>query len=239
MEVDPDLRYKTAAEVLQDIEREQVDSSLLLKTRKAILRRRGWIAAVLLGSLGLAVWVLVKSPSGEVQADVPVTTIAILPFHNMTGNAELAWMENGLPEMLITDISQSRSLRPVLAERIHGILRELAKEGQSRFDEQSVQVICEMSRRTTRSLDSSSNPRVDCALTLHSKAPGTDSTPRSRSMARARHFFARRRNHDKGVSCSGDGSLHATPIDPLQRSRRRPSRRSVPITRACKSCKRL
>ncbi len=56
MEVDPDLRYKTAAEVLQDIEREQVDSSLFLKTRKAIHRHRGWIAAVLVGSLGLAVW---------------------------------------------------------------------------------------------------------------------------------------------------------------------------------------
>ncbi len=94
MEVDPDLRYKTADEVLQDIEREQVDSSLFLRTRKAILRHRGWIAAVLVGSLGLAVWLLGETPSGEVTADVPVTTIAILPFHNMTGNAELAWMEN-------------------------------------------------------------------------------------------------------------------------------------------------
>ncbi len=58
MEVDPDLRYKTAEEVLQDLEREQVDSSLFLRTRKAVLRRKGWIAAVLLGSISLGVWVL-------------------------------------------------------------------------------------------------------------------------------------------------------------------------------------
>ena len=145
MEVDPDLRYKTAAEVLQDLEREQVDSSLLLRTRKAVLRRRGWVAACFAGSLGLAGWVLLKTRSGEVQADVPVTTIAILPFHNMTGNPELQWMEYGIQEMLITDVSQSRSLRPVLAERIAQILEELGKDGQSRFDEQSIQVISRMS----------------------------------------------------------------------------------------------
>jgi serine/threonine protein kinase/tetratricopeptide (TPR) repeat protein len=146
MEVDTDLRYKTADEVLQDIEREQVHGSLLLRTKKALLRRKGWIAAGVLGSLGLGGWLLWRNPNGEVQADVPVTTIAILPFHNMTGNAELEWMENGLPEMLITDMSQSSALRPILAERIRRILKELGQEKQTRFDEQSIQVVSEMSQ---------------------------------------------------------------------------------------------
>ncbi len=141
MEVDPDLRYKSADDVLQDLEREQVDSSVLLRTRKAILRRRGLLAACLAGSLGLAAWLLMRSPSGEASADVPVTTIAILPFHNMTGNPELEWMENGIQEMLITDISQSRTLRPVLRDRVDRILQELGKQGQSRFDQQSLQLI--------------------------------------------------------------------------------------------------
>jgi eukaryotic-like serine/threonine-protein kinase len=140
MEVDPDLRYKTAAEVLQDLEREQVDSSLLLRTRKAVLRKKGWIAAVLAGSVGLGAWVLMKNPSGEVQA-APVTTIAILPFHNMTGNPELGWMENGIQEMLITDISQSSALRPVLRDRVDRILHEVGKDGQSRFDQPALAMI--------------------------------------------------------------------------------------------------
>jgi len=72
-----------------------------------------------------------------------VTTIAILPFHNMTGNPELAWMENGLPEMLITDISQSSALRPVLRDRVERILHELGKDGQSRFDQQTLQLVSE------------------------------------------------------------------------------------------------
>ncbi len=143
MEVDPDLRYKTAAEVLQDLEREQVDSSVLLRTRKAILRRRGWIAAVLVGSLGLAAWLLTRRPSSEASTSVPATTIAILPFHNMTGSAELEWMVNGIQEMLITDISQSKALRPVLRDRVDRILHELGKDGQSRFDQQTLQLISE------------------------------------------------------------------------------------------------
>jgi len=143
MEVDPDLRYKTAAEVLQDLEREQVDSSVFLRTRKAILRRRGWVAAVLVGSLGLAAWLLAKRPTSEASTTIPVTTIAILPFHNMTGSAELEWMVNGIQEMLITDISQSKALRPVLRDRVERILHELGKDGQSRFDQQTLQLISE------------------------------------------------------------------------------------------------
>ncbi|HEX9726430.1 MAG TPA: serine/threonine-protein kinase, partial [Vicinamibacteria bacterium] len=174
MEVDPDLRYKTAAEVLEDLEREQVDSSLLLRTRKAILRRRGWIAAVVVGSLGLGTWVLLRSPSGEVQADVPVTTIAILPFHNMTGNPELAWMENGLPEMLITDISQSATLRPLLEDRVHRILDDLGKSGQTTFEEETLEAFSNMAGADYilhgRFLESEGRLRID--LTLKERATG-------------------------------------------------------------------
>ncbi len=141
MEVDLDLRYKTADEVLQDLEREQVGRSFFLRARKAVLRRKGWAAAILAGSLGLGAWVLARNPGGEVKADVQVTTIAILPFHNMTGNPELEWMGNGIQEMLITDISQSKSLRPVLRDRVDRILHELGKDGQSRFDQQTLQLV--------------------------------------------------------------------------------------------------
>ncbi len=174
MEVDPDLRYKTADEVLQDLEREQVDSSLLLRTRKAILRRKGWIAAVFAGSLGLGGWLLARNPSGEVQADVPVTTIAILPFHNMTGNPELAWMENGLPEMLITDISQSATLRPLLADRVRRILNDLGKGGQTNFEEETLEVFSSMAAADYvlqgRFLESEGRLRID--LTLKESATG-------------------------------------------------------------------
>jgi eukaryotic-like serine/threonine-protein kinase len=174
MEVDPDLRYKTADEVLQDLEREQVDSSLFLKTRKAILRQRGWIAAVLFGSLGLGVWLIARKSRVEGQADVPVTTIAILPFHNTTANPELAWMETGLPEMLITDISQSNTLRPLLEDRVRRILDDLGKSGQTTFEEETLEVFFDMAGADYilhgRFLESEGRLRID--LTLKERATG-------------------------------------------------------------------
>jgi tetratricopeptide (TPR) repeat protein len=174
MEVDPELRYKTAEEVLQDLEREQVDSSFFLRTRKALLRHKGLIAAVLVGSFGLGGWLLTRNPNGEVQADVPVTTIAILPFQNMMGNSELAWMETGIQEMLITDISQSATLRPLLEDRIRRILRELGSNGQTSFDENTLEVISDMAAADYvlhgRFLESEGRFRVD--MTLRDTATG-------------------------------------------------------------------
>ena len=83
-------------------------------------------------------------PPPSVAADVPTTTLAVLPLHNVTGAQDLAWMEIGIPEMLITDISQSPTLRPVTPAHMNRILKDLGKEGQSRFDEQTLGVVSEM-----------------------------------------------------------------------------------------------
>jgi tetratricopeptide (TPR) repeat protein len=144
MEVDPELRYQTAEDVLLDFEREQVDRSIWLRTRKALARRRGAVAASLtVMALALGAFYYRRIPEGAASADVPVTTLAVLPFHNLTANAELQWMENGLPEMLITDVSQSRALRPVLADRIDAILRDLGKRGQSRLDPETIESVAD------------------------------------------------------------------------------------------------
>jgi serine/threonine protein kinase/tetratricopeptide (TPR) repeat protein len=179
MEVDPDLRYKTAGEVLQDLEREQVDSSFFLRTRKSLARRRGQIAAACLVGAGfLGVWYYRALPEGAASADVNVTTLAILPFHNMTENPELEWMEHGIPEMLITDISQSRSLRPLLEDRIRRILDDLGKAGQTTFDEETLEVFSNMAGTDYllygRFLESEGRIRID--LTLRETSSGV-STP--------------------------------------------------------------
>lgn len=145
LETDPDLRYKSADEVLEDLAREQVDHSLWLRTRKAIVRRSRWIAALCLtATIGVGVWLQTGALRPTVVADVPVKTLAILPFHNMTRAEDLEWMENGLPEMLITDISQLHSLRPVTGERIRQILIELGKQDDAQLDDETVKVVAEI-----------------------------------------------------------------------------------------------
>ena len=144
MEPDPELRYKSAEEVLQDIEREQVDQSVALRVRKAARRYRWWLAAAcLVGSVGVGLWVYV---SGAIQeASTPdATTIAIVPVANLRPSEELDWLEEGIPQMLLTNIAQSRAVRPVLSERIHGVLRSLGREGDTRFDAETIRVISQM-----------------------------------------------------------------------------------------------
>ena len=53
-------------------------------------------------------------------------------------------MRNGLPEMVITDLSQSRYVRPVPGERVFKVLRELGVEGQTRFDESTLSSVTDM-----------------------------------------------------------------------------------------------
>lgn len=152
LEVDPALRYRSAQEVLDDLGREQVDRSWLLRTRRALSRRKASVAAaalvaILLGAL--AYRNEAGGQNGEAGVAGPaepelVRTLAILPFVNATGSEELEWMRTGLAEMLVTDISQSRYVRPVPGERVFRLMRQLEIHEQSRFDEAALASIAQL-----------------------------------------------------------------------------------------------
>ena len=149
MEVDKELRYRSAGEVLRDLEREQVDTAVGKRVRRAFRRRKGIlaVAAGLILAVGATLTFFGDPPTPSPPAperESPLTTLAILPFANATGSDELDWMRTGLPEMLFTDISQSRFLRPVPGERMIKLLRELGVEDMSRFDEAILDAISEL-----------------------------------------------------------------------------------------------
>ncbi|MEE9264074.1 MAG: protein kinase, partial [Vicinamibacteria bacterium] len=151
LDTDRELRYKNAAEVLEDLEREQVDSSLTLKAWRGLVRRKAGLAAAAALTLAVSGTAYLSrgtqatepavGPAGEEE---PVTTLAVLPFTNATGSGELQWMRNGLSEMVITDLSQSRYVRPVPGERVFKVLRELGVEGQTRFDEATLSAVADL-----------------------------------------------------------------------------------------------
>jgi serine/threonine protein kinase/Tfp pilus assembly protein PilF len=136
LEADPELRYASAEEVLTDLEREQVDRSFWPRLRKALSRRRGWVAAAVLVLAAVLAWTLMPEPQ-----PVTVTTVAVLPFQNQNGAEDLEWMEEGLPDLLITDLSQSPALRPLMADSIHSVLQTLGKTEDARFDTETLRVI--------------------------------------------------------------------------------------------------
>ena len=145
LEVDQEFRYHTADEILEDLELEQVDRTRWRKVRKAIARQSHWIAvACIVAAVGVGAW-YVRTQGLEVAADdAPVTTIAILPFHNLSEAKDLEWMQSGIPEMLVTDISQLRQLRPLMPERVLQILSDLDKDRSSKWDEETLSVVSDI-----------------------------------------------------------------------------------------------
>ncbi|MFQ5790635.1 MAG: protein kinase, partial [Acidobacteriota bacterium] len=171
LEVDRVLRYQSAGEALADLDREQVDSSATLRIRRAVARRKTPLraAALLVLAVGSAAYFTMREPPPQAaETEEPVTTLAILPFTNATGSEDVDWMRAGLPEMLVTDISQSRYVRPVPGERIVKLLRELGVEGQSRFDEATLEAISEKAPAESvlygQFVESGGRMRLDLAL---------------------------------------------------------------------------
>ncbi|HSF16609.1 MAG TPA: protein kinase [Vicinamibacteria bacterium] len=148
MEIDKALRYATASEILRDLEREHVDRTLVRRISRHFARRRGALLAVasFLMVVGAVAYFGARpsNPAAQVSADERVTTLAILPLTNATGAVGLEWMRTGIADMLVTDVSQSRYLRPVPSERVAKLLRELGVEDRARFDEATVESISKL-----------------------------------------------------------------------------------------------
>ena len=126
LEVDRELRYRNAREVLEDIEREQVDRSPIARLQRTLVRRKGTVAAaaVLAAAIGTAAYFAAKAGAPPPVIEEP-TTLAVVPFNNASGDPSLDWLGPSLAEILITELGQSSHLRTVSSDRVHQILNDL------------------------------------------------------------------------------------------------------------------
>jgi serine/threonine protein kinase len=142
LQKDPNDRYQDTRDLVVDLRtlRRQFESGLSdsssLETDAAALRRKSgsrlisrvWpFAAVVV--LGLAAYGLISkfvgsdsSRTGVLQAKG--NSLAILSFENKTGDSELDWLTSGLPEILMTDLAESRSVDLINRNRILDYLED-------------------------------------------------------------------------------------------------------------------
>jgi hypothetical protein len=77
-------------------------------------------------------------------------------------------MENGLADLLITDLAQSQALRPLMADSIHSVLQVLGKTDETRLDEETLRVVASRTGAnftlSGRFLQADENLRVDFNL---------------------------------------------------------------------------
>lgn len=141
----PTDRYQDAAALHRDLValKQDLDSAAILRSAGAAGSTIPWRAAVAGMALVIAAvvgfWLLQRGTGGEldvgakhagvaaeaaaVEASIP--TMAVMHFWNMARNQDLDWLRDGLPDMLITDLSQSSALRVIPADHMYGVLADL------------------------------------------------------------------------------------------------------------------
>ena len=160
LEISPQRRYQSARELVQDLEvwrggtpRTMSVTFRHFKTVRRNTKRRiamavGAVAVIAALVGGVSLYRSRVGPEPTVEA-VPsaeeMTSLAILPFQNVSGAEEVAWLSSGLADMLLTDVGQSAYLRTVSSERLHEVRRDLGLAGEASLDSSARRRLAEVS----------------------------------------------------------------------------------------------
>ncbi len=136
LERDLNLRYANVQEILSDLDAWQgkrpVAASMVIPPPpkpliSPVLLRWGGLAvlAIAMAAGGWMAWEKFSGKAGAPVAHGPVTSLAILPFRNASGDPSLDWLGPSLADMLSTDVGQSSQLRTVSPNRLHQIFTDL------------------------------------------------------------------------------------------------------------------
>jgi eukaryotic-like serine/threonine-protein kinase len=153
LQLEPQNRYQTALEIQKDIEAWREGSTKRIAPPEPVLPPKApiWkrpivlapLAAVLLAAGGVIFGgKFFSSPSGttakRVAAAPPVASLAILPFHNASGDPKLDWLGSSMAEMLSTDVGESSKVRMISEDRVGQVLKDLRITPQSELDQPTV-----------------------------------------------------------------------------------------------------
>jgi eukaryotic-like serine/threonine-protein kinase len=94
----------------------------------------GTTAILLAVGTGIGIRYATHQAESGSAARGPVTSVAIIPFYNGTGDPSLNWMGASLAETLSSDIGQSAHLRSVSPARLQQVLSDLHISPQSQLD---------------------------------------------------------------------------------------------------------
>ncbi len=153
LERDLALRYKNTQEILRDLDawegKRRVTASQALWLRPGTKWPWKWIGiaalALVVAGGGWLVRQKIASKNDSAAVNGPMTSLAILPFRNASGDPNLDWMGSSLAEMLTTDVGQSQQVHTVSPDRIQQILHDLKIPQQAGIDNATLQRLSEFS----------------------------------------------------------------------------------------------
>ncbi len=160
LERDPNLRYQKVEQILLDLEAWLGKSAAASLSFPASEKPWGqtvpWpflAAAIVIAVLGVTGFLLRDklfraSPKPSATAG-PVVSLAILPFHNASGDQSWDWLGPSMAEMLSTDVGQSAHLRTVSTDRLQQVLHDLRISPATSVDPDTLRHIAEFSNADT------------------------------------------------------------------------------------------
>lgn len=165
LEKDPEDRYQHVDEVLADLRRERkhleyaragyapttarpttepivkeaargrgIQEKRLVKVFAAI----GALAALVVAFFLLKPLLLQEAVSSEQR------TIAVISFTNQTGDASYDYLQDAIPNLLITDLEQSKYLRVATWERLYDLRKQIGKTDTKIIDRETGFELCRM-----------------------------------------------------------------------------------------------
>ena len=153
LEREPAARYQTAKALLADLEAWQgkrAAGAIAFEAVKPWGQTIPWqwlggaFAAIVLAVVGYTYRGKIFSPSTPRTAPVVAAkSLAILPFHNASGDSSWDWLGPSLGDMLSTDVGQSAHLRTVSPDRLQQVLHDLRITAGASLDPNTQQRIAE------------------------------------------------------------------------------------------------
>ncbi|MFN2431765.1 MAG: tetratricopeptide repeat protein, partial [Gemmatimonadota bacterium] len=136
MERNPQRRYQTARELIEDLDRAGVPRPAARSLRSAVV-----VSTAVLALAGAwALWQSARKPAPSLPPSEPepaLHAVAVLPLEDATARPELAWASTGIPEMLAAELAEARRLRVMDSLRVLRGLRDLRLE-EGRYDESAL-----------------------------------------------------------------------------------------------------
>ncbi len=149
LQKDPNDRYQDTRDLVVDLRnlRRQYDSGISTITsgigdaphRRAASGRRRWISSALIvlpiAFMAILFWRILSDSNREAGtvAASDANALAILSFENKTNDDSLGWLQTGLPEILLTDLSQSQDVNIVSRDRVIDYLKGNRETTDSTF----------------------------------------------------------------------------------------------------------
>ncbi len=158
LEKQKEKRYQSAEELLaglQDIKEESTQVETRLKARQVAKARRpflripakkaaGWaVAAAFLILIAMTAVKMVFQKPAPVAAE-DVVKMAVISFENQTGDPSFDYLQDAIPNLLITSLEQSDLFRITSWERLRDLQKQLGKGDQRVIDSDLGIELCRM-----------------------------------------------------------------------------------------------